>query len=381
MDRKRSAMQREGMSHPPWWRQGMAAMGGDGNHHHHHQPMGEMGQDGYGNGSHSPPNKRIKQEQEEYPSPLEGTERQTSLFRFLSGTSLFGRSDNNNNNNERDYANQRELARGQRPSGFFSFAGGSRGTMGQQALPNPSDLITMEATAFEGINLNTFVPPAFSTAPRQSFGPENYDPAVMRSGGSHLHDGSIMYEQQYYESKVPPAHMRADYGHMQEVPTSGLVSTHPSHPQSAPAHVPLPDTDDVVPPPTNRLTANVSDWLASFWPLGKEPDDRSKEPPPPPPPNSGLERSISSTIMTLARSPSQFLTSLKSGVTSMVFGSGAGGDPFAPIPITQPTSQPLPPPPIMNHPSAGSQTIRRDSLLDDYEESPMETRLRTITSL
>lgn len=362
MDRKRSTMERAGMTHPPWWRQGMAAMSADGNHQ-----RGDMGHDGYGNGF-SPSNKRVKQDPEEYPSPIEGVDRQTSLFRFLSGTSLFGRSDNN----DREYVNQRDVAQGQRSAGFFSFAGGSRGTMGQQALPNPSDLITMEATAFEGINMNSFVP-SFATTARPHFAPENHDHATARGGGSHVHDGSIMYEQQYYENKVPAAHMRADYGLGEGVPPTGFMSSAHTNPHNV-KMAPLNDVDDVAPPPTNRLTTSVSDWLTSFWPLGKEPDDRAKEPPPPPPPNTGLERSISSTIMTLARSPSQFLTSLKSGVTSMVF----GGDPFAPIPITQPTPQPEPPPPMMNH-TGGS--VRRDSLLDDYEETPMETRLRTITSL
>jgi hypothetical protein len=143
----------------------------------------------------------------------------------------------------------------------------------------------------------------------------------------------------------------------------------------AAAVAPQQGRDEAVPPAMNRLTTQASDWLNSFWPLGK-PEELAREEPPPPPPTTSLGPGISSTFFKFASSPSTFLSNLKSGVT-MYFGdssptqSGATGAepmPFGPGSI-------FPPPP-----NDGTNAARRSSLLDDYEDSEMEIKMRRVTS-
>jgi len=150
-------------------------------------------------------------------------------------------------------------------------------------------------------------------------------------------------------------------------------------------------------PPMNRLTSQFSDWFTSFLP-----STTTQEVPPPPPPaaaaasarpnnnnvppptgNSFLERSvsssifgergISSTFFGTVRSPSLFLNNLRSGVTSM-FGGTADLEPVA---IAERRQAPMiPPASSSSSAAAAAQAEKRHSLLDDYEESPMEAQLR-----
>ena len=141
--------------------------------------------------------------------------------------------------------------------------------------------------------------------------------------------------------------------------------------------------DEVVPPPMNRLTTQVSDWLNSFWPLGKEEDPRQQaqqqapkqDDAAPPPPTTTLEPGISSTLFKLASTPSRLFTNLKSGVTAYFEGSANGPSAMAAPPPPPSIPGNIPPPPII-----GTAAARRSSLLDDYEETAQETALRSVTS-
>ena len=225
-------------------------------------------------------------------------------------------------------------------------------------------------------------------------------------------------------------------------------------------------------PSLTRLTTQVSDWLQSFWPLGREEYDASRPtgapqsamphnaahmapndnnpglnddmgpmerrssgnmmpapamPPTKPamPPNNNamyvplqerssnnndrstapppvLAPSVSSTFLQLASTPSRLL----SNISSVFFDrrqSALGGPPGAvrpeaeqdtiaaammelhgghapPDPSAPPTSELPPPPPSLIRPSISGGKRNSNSLLDDYEETPMETRLRTVPS-
>ncbi len=371
MDRKRKAIQLEGNNKPPWWRPGIPNMSGNGNY------MQNVDRDSHrhwtGNGL-SPSNKRSKADFDEAPLPPDTLGRQSSLFRFLSGSRIFGK----NNADDPENTNQMEATRNQQTPGFFPFAGGTNSsayssTYGQQSLPNPSDLISLEATAFEANNSVT-AGPSFTMNVQQPLPFQNYNPTTVNGGITTMNQygARVMYQQQFYEDTRKPPATKENYSVLEELPNTGLIP--PSMGYEQPASYSHTHNEISPPPPANRISTQVSDWLTSFWPLGKEQDNRPQEPAPPPPPSDGLERSISSTIINLARSPSQFLTALKSGVTSIVF----GGDAFAPIPINQSTSQ------VQVERSSNvseNGSTRRDSLLDDYEETPMEARLRTVTSL
>jgi hypothetical protein len=155
------------------------------------------------------------------------------------------------------------------------------------------------------------------------------------------------------------------------------------------------DDEDFAASPSKGLTSQVSDWLTSFLPAGKGlsggKSDVGDESPAPPPPggDESLTRSISSSIFGLVESPSIFLTNLKSGVTSIFgdpFGSLKSSSDLQPIPIHPPgffpqnqdgsgNNGPGPIPILGEAPSS-----KRDSLLDDYEETPMEMELRNVRS-
>ena len=150
------------------------------------------------------------------------------------------------------------------------------------------------------------------------------------------------------------------------------------------AAAPPREQEAAVPPPMNRLTTQVSDWLNSFWPLGKDghPEEPKEETPPPP----VLEPGISSTLMGLVRTPSRLLTSLKSGVTSMIFAdmNSNNSDINNSNHSSEAYEQSLVPPPPSNnmapHMLGDASSQRRDSLLDDYEETPLEKKLRSVSS-
>lgn len=202
---------------------------------------------------------------------------------------------------------------------------------------------------------------------------------------------------------------------MEEIPTSGLMM--PSgHNRTDGGH-------DAAPlPPPKGLKTQMSDWLTSFFPSPTKGDgsmdnynrtnnnifDSSSHSgidnegttiPPPPGGGAGLGRSVSSAIFDLVESPSLLLTTLKSGMTSL-FGDSVL--PPAPGVLSTPTRR-FPSSfqqqirqqqqqnvlqqhflgkasaggtMVGNHPVLGERAKRRGSLLEDFEETPMEKELR-----
>ena len=368
MDRKRKAQESApGMMKPSWRRQGVATppslpVGGYSGHNNMPQPQVGDGPSAYGQSS-----KRMKTGIEDPsplpPEPLEA--RQSSLFRFLNGSGIFGKTEGDQ---QMTNPNQMDALRNRRSSGFFSFTGGSRNSYIGSQMPNPSDLISMEAAAFEGDHVmgGTGLP----LNSQQSIGLSNLDPLPVNGGNNGKSRSGV-----YGDDASKNTHRARSVD--SETDNASLE-------------------DGVVPPPMNSLSAQVSDWLTSFWLLNKEQEgtpaeqqgaqyqQREQEAPPPPPTGENLERSVSSTIFNFARSPSQFLNNLKSGVTSIF-----GGDDFTPVPVSQfeftssnsnvgnnSVPQGNATAPMMGTASSHA----RDSLLDDYEETPLETRLRSVTS-
>jgi hypothetical protein len=164
------------------------------------------------------------------------------------------------------------------------------------------------------------------------------------------------------------------------------------------------DVDDAVQIPIKPLSSQVSDWLAGFFPKNKassgnntnQASDDDRKPaaldavaaiPPPPGDGEPLSRSASSSIFGLIESPSMILNTLKSSVSGLFGAGGVGSTPLSPIP--PPPAAPMMDPPargFFGQPSMGpllgeASAKRRDSLLDDYEETPMETKLRDVTSM
>lgn len=203
---------------------------------------------------------------------------------------------------------------------------------------------------------------------------------------------------------------------MEEIPTSGLMMPNGHHRTDG--------GQDATPlPPPKGLKTQMSDWLTSFFPFPTKGDgsldnynrtnsnifDSSSHigidnegTPIPPPPGGGasLGRSVSSAIFDLVESPSLLLTTLKSGMTSLF------GDSVLP-PATGALSTPIRRFPssfqqqmrqqqqkesalqhqfagkasagdtmVGNHPVLGERAKRRGSLLEDFEETPMEKELR-----
>jgi hypothetical protein len=367
--RKRKAKQKEDTPFvkPPWWGERIPSISG--------YYMQQVGSNGQSTSVPAPANKRPKIDDFDsspLPMPLATDplqSRRSSIFQFLSGSGIFGRNDAGGSPN----ANQMEIARNRRSSGLFSFSGTARNSFsGRQSLPNASDLISVEAAAFEGAgNLGNMSNPGLSLNPQQSLAGMNFDPLPFDGMGQEVNhnnnNGQALQQPQHnnYGNNLKRAPPDLGDDALEEMPTVGLMGNS------------TVEDELVALPPTNRLTTQVSDWLTSFFPTVKDPSmPPQQEATLPPPPGDNLERSISSTIFNMARSPSQFLTTLKSGVTSMVFGTT---DDFTPIPVSQPT--------FGNAPQAGgtslmgnASTSRPDSLLDDYEETPMETRLRSVAS-
>ena len=163
----------------------------------------------------------------------------------------------------------------------------------------------------------------------------------------------------------------------------------PEQNQKPAAQVQQEGEEEKPPSPSNPLSAQMSDWLSSFWPLGKDKRQTSDEQAAQAP---KLEPGLSSAFINLARSPSRFLTSLKTGVSSLFDSSGASEEnaerafsASAPVPPPQQQQSSVLPDQMDNVPApvlgtASSASARRDSLLDDYEETEMESRLRTVTT-
>jgi hypothetical protein len=209
-------------------------------------------------------------------------------------------------------------------------------------------------------------------------------PLPHMNGGYNNNNNNMGQQDSMYENYNPTMQNNMGRGgiyHPQQ-PGGGMNNSQQIIPPYA---APPPRQQEAaVPPPMNRLTTQVSDWLNSFWPLGKDgqPEEPKQETPPPP----VLEPGISSTLMGLVRTPSRLLTSLKSGVTSMMFAEMNSNN--SDINNSNHSSEGyresvVPPPPSNNmapHMLGGASAQRRDSLLDDYEETPLEKSLRSVSS-
>lgn len=377
---------------PLWWRQGAGQMSANLGSH--------MVVNGNKNNT-SNGNKRMRTDfaEEAAPLPTEPLQvRQSSLFRFLNGSGIFGR---------RDSIQQQHIQQGfgmnnmqqKQGQGIFAFSGVNSQISSQlssqqqpRLQPNPSELISLEASAFENgtnnstsMNLNMNM----TTNSQRPMGIESFDPLPMNGnsgdiGMSGMHSSNGMFVSDLKGND-------GQSGEMDEMPTNGLFPAGMENVQGLES-LESSSNLEATPPPMNRLTSQVSDWLTTFWPLGKEPQpsqqmQQQARQATPPPPGGGekLERSMSSTFFNLVRSPSQFLTSLKTGVTSMF-----GGDDLNPRGSF-----------MMNNNSNASNiagavgnnlqgsvpimgtasSTAKDSLLDDYEETPLETRLRSVSSV
>mmetsp|Transcript_31377 Transcript_31377/g.36085 ORF Transcript_31377/g.36085 Transcript_31377/m.36085 type:complete len:691 (+) Transcript_31377:118-2190(+) len=359
--------------------------------------------------------------------PLEA--RQSTLYRFLNSTGLFGREkvaanaaatatghihidstplpDTNIsqsmsrmkdvgtiNNNERNDARQQgqdlfSLNSQQSTSGAFSF---SRPNQQQQqsSLPSSQGLIgTMTVGQLREQHMQkqqqrqqhqvqTFVAPHLEAKQNDT------SDGVATSGSNH-----------------------DDEEDMQDMPTTGLLNGNDN-------------AVDTAAQPTKGLTSQVSDWLTSFFPTNTNSKfdemPRKKRPPPiyddddgvaiPPPPGvaataatagePSLARNISSTIFGLVESPSLLVNSLKSGISSNFW------DPFSSstVSFNSPSRQ-FPNASssqqqhnqqqqqfggnvlngnnsggLIGYPVLGQASEKRGSLLDDVEDTPMEKELR-----
>jgi hypothetical protein len=285
------------------------------------------------------------------PLPPESSHiRHSSMFNFLNGSGIFGRdsftqmSMGVNHEQQPVQPNQGST----RSSGLFSFSGGVRSSWfgGSQPehtqLRNPSLLISLEASNFgDGMN------------DQQSLGRRTMN---QTTAGIVYNRGINTASMEGYTNPSDP------WEEMPAMPTMGLNDT-PRRPPHA--------NTEVIPPAMNRLTSQVSDWLTSFLPVGtsQEKPAAPQNQDTSPPMGDNLERSVSSSIFGLVRSPSQFLTNLKSGVTSM-FGGTAD---LEPVSIAEQTA-------TMRTPIS-SISAKRDSLLDDYDETPMEAQLRMLSPI
>jgi hypothetical protein len=189
-----------------------------------------------------------------------------------------------------------------------------------------------------------------------------------------------------------------------------------------------PDFSDIPEaPPLSRLTSQVSDWLQSFFPLQETLEttetlddddsyteeksqtdsvDPSEEEEVPKPPE--LEHSVSKALLELATAPSRFFSEvtsifdrqfsaassapssrLQSGPSVVSLESSGqkqnGGMPPAGMSnmqqfpgMSQPPFMPPPMTELRRTNASYAPKRNRPSLLDDYEETPMEARLRTV---
>jgi hypothetical protein len=348
--------------------------------------------------------------------PLE--ERQSTLFRFLNDTSIFSRGNsntttdhdnNNNNNNNIDPISlpENNISQNVSQRGHDDSSGSGSGSSGQQGQ---DDVFAL--------NLQQSISGMFSfSRPGQQ---QQQQPASLlsfqgqgpmgRMTVEQLRELQVQKQQQQVQNFTGDRSGDAEEEEMQEILTIGLLTNNNSN----------NDSDIVASaaaPPTKGLASQASDWMASLFPAtnskldgtpsrkfppihnGNNNDDEDEVAIPPPPGggvggvygNPSLGRSVSSTIFGLVESPSLLLTSLKSGISSNFW------DPFAPSPAAAvSSSSPMRRFPnnelqhfggnvvngynigggLIGNPFLGQASERRESLLDDVEDTPMEKQLR-----
>jgi hypothetical protein len=355
--------------------------------------------------------------------PLE--ERQSTLFRFLNNTGIFGKGNNNNNNTTTDNDNDNDnidpiplsvknISQNVSQLGHDDRSGsGSDGSSSSVQGQGQDDVFSLNSQqSISG--MFSFSRPGQQQQRASLLSSQGQGP-MGRMTVEQLRELQVQKQQQQQVQVQNYAGGgggggNAEEEEMQEIPTTGLLTDNNNN-----------DDDDIVAgaaaPPTKGLTSQASDWMASFFPAtNSKPDGtpRRKLPPinydnnddedgaaiPPPPGgvggggvygNPSLGRSVSSTIFGLVESPSLLLTSLKSGISSFF------GDPFAPSPAAAvSSSSPMRRFPnneqqhfggnvvngnnigggLIGNPILGQASERRASLLDDFEDTPMEKQLR-----
>jgi len=306
----------------------------------------------------------VQTEQEPMPLAAPLVSRQSSMFRFLSNTGIF-----------------------------------TRGTSGVVAPPPPPQVEPNVHPATDALN--------YLDSSEKSLETNTYN--MGKTSVQELRARAQQQQQKRHSLLSDTDDI------MDEFPTTGLTN----------------DDEEVPPPPTPRgLKTQMSDWFTSIFPSpsktslangqstntnnnndakpAQQPQQQQQqvdEAPIPPPPGAGMGRSVSSVLFgSLVESPSLFLTTLKSGVSSM-FGDSVVGQDAGPIrrfpssfqrqqqQQTQNTTAPALPPPFskttnstgittttttMIPPVLGEKTKGGDSLLDDFEETPMEKSLRNV---
>ena len=364
--------------------------------------------------------KRVKTE-EIAPPPLEPLQtRQSSLFRFLSNTSIFG---GGSDQQQQQQQQQRQQSFG---GNFFGTRQQSMGMMPgptNQPLQMGSSTFLLDPLPIGGNNNSTAAMRQQQHQKQNSgVGPQPQQVQQMQERmiqmQQHMQQQMQMQMEQLRQRQLQQRTGGGGGGSsnvmlndntknpLRSALRSSLVNNNSSNGGMDHAQANYPNSNNAiggdlaaaaaaarqgssgndnvaVAPPANKLTSQVSDWLTSFFPLGK---DANEEQQLPPPAADNLQRSVSSTLINFARSPSQFLTSLRTGVSSMF------GDPTKNDNNGNGTDDDLNPVPLDvvggvgssggdgdSKPSAavlGTES-RGDSLLDDYEETPLETRLRT----
>ena len=352
--------------------------------------------------------------------PLE--ERQSTLFRFLNNTGIFGRGNNSNSNNNNTTTYNEDnnnidpislpeniISQNVSQLGHDNSSGSGSGSSGQQGQDDVFALNSQQSVS----GMFNFSRPGQQQQQQQpgSLLSSQGQGPMGRMTVEQFRELQVQKQQQQVQKFAGGRSGDAEEEDLQEISTFGLLTDNNSN-----------NDNDIVAgaaaPSTKGLTSQASDWMASlFSATNSKPDGtpRRKFPPinngnnnddedgaaiPPPPGgvggggdhgNPSLGRSVSSTIFGLVESPSLLLNSLKSGISSMF------RDPFAPIPVVAVSSStPMRRFPnneqqhfggnVANRNNIGEESIgnpilgqvseKRASLLDDVEDTPMEKQLR-----
>lgn len=212
----------------------------------------------------------------------------------------------------------------------------------------------------------------------------------------------------FENNKLAPRAPESEDESLEDMPTLGLLTRDSTD----------GGYDVAPPPPAKGLRTQMSDWLTSFLPSPTKQENGSLDDgdnhntkidprslnnmdnegsaiPPPPGGGAGLGRGVSSAIFGLVESPSLILTTLKSGVSSMfgdsMFSSQAPQDssPIRRFPSSFQQKQQQQQQTALRQPFGGKggamtghqpvlgeRAQKRASLLDDFDETPMEKALR-----
>jgi len=369
---------------------------------------------------------------DETPFPMETTlgSRQSTMFRFLNNTTLFGRGTSVAPAPAIDISNSPSATAAVSFDGVGVNAHPAQ-LQNDNATQNPTSWPQQTASDRTNNNLQ------YQQEQRTSMPSFSSDIQMGRTSVQQLRSQQLQEQQSLLASGFENENNKVATGmvgfeeNLEEVPTSGLLNGHHSS-----------DGGDVgVPPPPKALNTQLSDWLNSVFPSpikrggsahkynhttkngfdsssnNNTIDNGGAAIPPQLGGGASLGRSVSSAIFGLVEAPSLLLTTLKSGVSSM-FGDSIF--PQAPVDAMPTPIRRFPSAfqqqheqqqqqqqqmrqqqqqmqqqqqirhqqqqfggnvavrgaMIGNHPVLGEPTKRQSSLLEDFEETPMEMELR-----